>query len=407
MNVVRINPLPLTSRPLQPRPSPKMATLLRSVLAQNNGQVRLCEAHDRASTELVRDAVADNGQTFDGVWISGLTQTTILGVPDTELVSPLRRALLMTPVQQPMQRNGRPLCAAFDADSGGDAKDIPALVAVLAIHGVSMIIIEDKAVARPGDKVNSLLATSSAQSQADKHEFANVIRAFKAASAGVDIMIAARIESFTTRAVRRDPVEEQLSVQAALRDALERASVYTAAGVDAVMIHSKSREPDEVLAFLKGFRAVDATTPLVIVPTAYSQTKRSVLAAAGANVFIYANHLMRAKIKAVAEVFEDEGAGKADAFADDEELRLCWRARNYGCLLRRLAERRYLGQGQGTDEQHYGMAAEKKALENIETTVKDLAGGQLCGCEADARIVTVKELLSINAHQVSPAGADL
>ncbi|KID91615.1 Pyruvate/Phosphoenolpyruvate kinase [Metarhizium guizhouense ARSEF 977] len=386
-----------------------MATLLRSVLAQNSGQVRLCEAHDRASTELVRDAVADNGQSFDGVWISGLTQTTMLGVPDTELVSPLRRALLMTPVHKPMQRNGRPLCAAFDADSGGDAKDIPALVAVLAIHGVSMIIIEDKAVARPGDKVNSLLATSNAQSQADRHEFANVIRAFKAASADVDVMIAARIESFTTRAVRRDPVEEQLSVQTALRDALERARVYTAAGVDAVMIHSKSREPDEVLGFLNGFRAVDAATPLVVVPTAYSQTKRSVLAAAGANVFIYANHLMRAKIKAAAEVLED--GSKADAFAGDEELRLCWRARNYGCLLRRLAERRYLGQGQGqgqgTDEHHYGMEAEKKALENIENAVKDLAGGQLCGCEADARIVTVKELLSINARQVSPAGADL
>ena len=57
-----------------------MATTFRQVLAKNNGQVRICEVHDRASTELVRSSVADNDQSFDGVWISGLTQTTILGL---------------------------------------------------------------------------------------------------------------------------------------------------------------------------------------------------------------------------------------------------------------------------------------------------------------------------------------
>ncbi|KID83328.1 Pyruvate/Phosphoenolpyruvate kinase [Metarhizium guizhouense ARSEF 977] len=216
--------------------------------------------------------------------------------------------------------------------------------------------------------------------------------------------ITARIESFTTRSTKQDLLEEQVSAQAALQDALARANVYTKAGVDSIMIHSKSKEPDEVLGFLNGFRACDATTPLVVVPTTYSRTKRSVLVVAGANVFIYANHLMRAKIKAAAEILEEGLAKKnCDLFAGDDELRLCWNARNYGCLLRKLAERRYLGESEYTDEHLYGIAAEKKALEKIRTTVKDLAGGQLCGCEADPRIITVKELLSINACQVCPA----
>ncbi|KAK2592458.1 hypothetical protein QQS21_009837 [Conoideocrella luteorostrata] len=384
-----------------------MAALVRAILAQSNGQLRLCEAHDRASTELVRDSIADNGQCFDGIWISGLTQTTMLGVPDTELISPLKRAQLMTTVYKPSQKNARQLCAAFDADSGGDVKDIGALVSVLAAKGVSMIVVEDKAVAKPGDKVNSLLTTSSAQSQADMHAFADVIRAFKAASAGKNVMVTARIESFTTRSTKRDPAEERMSVQGALRDALARANVYTGAGVDAIMIHSKSTEPDEVLGFLKGFRLRDATTPVVVVPTAYSSTKRSVLAAAGANIFIYANHLMRAKIKAAAEVLEDvQGlaeTGKSTLVNGlDDELSPSWKAGNYGYFLRKMAERRFPDQSGGNDMLvRLYMAAEEKALENVQAAVKELAGGELCGCEADDWIISVKELLAINACHVS------
>ncbi|PGH15474.1 hypothetical protein AJ79_02451 [Helicocarpus griseus UAMH5409] len=380
-----------------------MAIPFRTVLAQNKGQVRICEAHDRTSIELVRDTIADNGQFFDGIWISGLTQTTHLGIPDTELISPLQRAILMTPVYKPMQKNGRPLCATFDADSGGDVKDIPALVSVLAINGVSMVIIEDKPVARPGGKVNSLLAKSNIQGQADMHAFAKVIRAFKAAAAERDVMITARIESFTTRLAKSDPDEEQRSFRAALEDALTRAEVYTNAGADAIMIHSRSKEPDEILKFLKDFRARDATTPLVVVPTTYCKTKRRVLAAAGANVFIYANHLMRAKIKAAAEMVEKGLAENPELFARDDELRLCVEARNYGCLLRKLGERRCLGEWDDSREDHLcGLAAEKDAIEKIRGVVKDLAGGQLSGCEADDRIIAVDELLKINACHVSP-----
>ncbi|KAM0306282.1 hypothetical protein HYE67_002294 [Fusarium culmorum] len=380
-----------------------MSTTFRKVLSKNNGPIRICEVHDRASTELVRDSVANNGQSFDGVWISGLTQTTILGLPDTELISPLARAMLATPVHKPLQENGRSLCAAFDADSGGDVKDIPALVSVLALKGVSMIIIEDKAVGKPGEKVNSLLATSGQQGQADPREFANVIRAFKEASQDKDVMITARIESFTTRVASKEPGEEKKSVDVALSDALERASIYCQAGADGIMIHSKSKEPSEILNFLQSFRNKDKETPLVVVPTAYSETHRSVLADAGANVFIYANHLLRARISAATVTLEEEYSQKLNIFDNDHDLGPSRKARNYACLLRKLAEQRYLGEHNVSSEMHRcGLEAEKRSLENIRATIMDLAGGELSGCEADHRIIPVKELLQINAKQVSP-----
>jgi phosphoenolpyruvate phosphomutase len=153
-----------------------MPASIRSLLAHNNGNIRVLEAHDHNSREIIRKVVSDDGQSFQGVWISGLTQTTCLGFPDTELISPLERASLMTGFNDNLQQNNcRPLCAAFDADSGGHVADIPALVALLASMGVSMIVIEDKSVCEPGKKVNSLKDTSGMQGQANMYDFAKIV----------------------------------------------------------------------------------------------------------------------------------------------------------------------------------------------------------------------------------------
>lgn len=76
------------------------------------------------------------------------------------------------------------------------------------------------------------------------------------------MLITARIESFTCRKViKNDPVAEEASVKEALRQALERAYLYRDSGADAIMIHSKSKSPDEILAFLRQFREKDTKTP--------------------------------------------------------------------------------------------------------------------------------------------------
>ncbi|KAL8738082.1 MAG: hypothetical protein Q9181_001068 [Wetmoreana brouardii] len=372
-----------------------MSVSIRSVLAQNNGRIRLLEAHDRNSIEAIRDGISNDGQSFQGIWISGLTQTTYLGLPDTELISPLRRASLIVPSDDPQEKNRRPLCAVYDADSGGDVADIPQMVASLENRGVSMIIIEDKSVFEPGKKVNSLGDTSGLQGQADMYAFANTIRSFRSAAAQTEMMITARIESFTVRAAKKTEAEEKASIQGALREALKRAQVYRRAGVDAIMIHSKSASPDEVLSFVRDFRSTDRSTPLVVVPTTYSKTTEDVLYDAGANIIIYANHLMRAKIGAIAEFSDKYLALKPDLFVQDAELSACLKARNFGCLLRKLDERSYLDE----EARFYRLVAEERATDNMSVVVKYLLDGKRSG-GADTRIISVKELLKINARQI-------
>jgi phosphoenolpyruvate phosphomutase len=312
------------------------------------------------------------------------------------MISPLKRASLMTGLNDnPQQNYCRPLCAAYDADSGGNVADIPALVTLLASMGVSMIVIEDKSVSEPGKKVNSLKETSGLQGQANMYDFADIIRTFTSASAHKERMIAARIESFTVRIVKTDEDKEKASVQGALRDALTRAEVYRNAGADAIMIHSKSILPDEVSSFLTEYRSKDSVTPLVVVPTTYSEPTENALYHAGANIIIYANHLMRAKIYAIGEFSGQFLAEKPDFFSQNAELSACLRARNFGCLLQKL-----LSKDWGEEAKRYRVVAEKRATENMSAVVKCLLDCKMSGA-ADTRIISVGELLKINAHQVS------
>ncbi|KAI9771599.1 MAG: hypothetical protein M1840_001814 [Geoglossum simile] len=381
-----------------------MSASVRSLLAQNNGKIRLLEAHDHNSREIIRQVVGDDGQRFQGVWISGLTQTTSLGIPDTELISPLKRASLMTGFNDSLlqQSNRHLLCAAYDADSGGSTADIPALVTMLASMGISMIVVEDKSVGEPGKKVNSLKETSGLQSQVNMYEFAKAIRAFTSASAHREMMITARIESFTVRTAKKDAAEEKASLQDARRDALKRAEVYRNAGADAIMIHSKSALPDETLSFLAEYRSRDPATPLVVVPTTYSETAESTLFDTGANIIIYANHMMRAKMRALGELLcngnddnHNQPATRPNFLAQHADLAACLKARNFGCLLRKLRAAGDLG----IEAERYRLAAEKHAAENMGAAAKCLLDGKMAGA-ADSRVTSVAELLEINARQI-------
>ncbi|KAJ5732181.1 hypothetical protein N7493_003662 [Penicillium malachiteum] len=376
-----------------------MSVSVRSALKQNNGVIRLMEAHDSTSSDIVRNFHVQ-GTGFEGLWISGLTQTTYLGIPDTEIISPLLRATLQAATIISDSSGDRKLCAAFDADSGGDIPSIPTLVQLLESIGVTMIVIEDKDVHAPGQKVNSLLPADGSQPQADPHEFARKIQTFLQHTYGTDMMITARIESFNTRIVMADPVQEEESVRIALADALFRAAIYTQAGADAIMIHSKSKKPTEVIEFLKAFRQTDRTTPVVVVPTTYSTTPRQTLIDAGANVIIYANHLMRAKLKGIAQFAHDQLAENPALFADDGEARACLRAWNYGCLLRLLLKKDF-NQEENAEAMKFYMQAQQIAIRDMARATLELILGDYSGCEADSLMVTPKELLVVNAIPVA------
>ena len=86
---------------------------------------------------------------------------------------------------------------------------------------------------------------------------------------------------------------ESLILEKGMEDALERAFAYVNAGADAIMIHSRKKEPDEIFEFVTRFREEDAITPIVVVPTSFNCVTEEEFKERGVNVVIYANQLTR------------------------------------------------------------------------------------------------------------------
>ncbi len=254
----------------------KLLTMKRPVTA--------IEAHSGLTGLIAENTrIYENGtvRQFDAMWISSLCDSTSRGKPDIELVDLTSR---MRTVNEIMEVTTKPVI--FDGDTGGLTEHFVYTVRTLERTGVSMVIIEDKT----GLKKNSLFGTEVAQTQADIQDFCRKIAAGKAALKTDELMICARIES--------------LILGKGTDDALERALAYTAAGADAIMIHSRSSAPDEVIGFAERFRRCDSTTPLVCVPTSYCTATEEMLRDAGIDLIIYANQLTRSAFPAMQKAAE-------------------------------------------------------------------------------------------------------
>jgi phosphoenolpyruvate phosphomutase len=164
----------------------------------------------------------------------------------------------------------------YDADTGGKPEHFEFTVRSLERTGISAVIIEDKT----GLKKNSLFGNDVAQTQDTIENFCNKIQVGKKAQITDDFMIIARIES--------------LILEAGMDDAVKRAKAYIEAGTDGIMIHSRMKEPDEILEFCKILREYNENIPIIVVPTSYNQITAKELSIAGINVVIYANHMLRA-----------------------------------------------------------------------------------------------------------------
>ncbi len=247
--------------------------------------VRVIEAHNPLSALIAEHArVEADGKIrmFDGFWSSSLTDSTARGKPDIEALDINNR---LTNINDIFDVTTKPLI--MDADTGGKVEHFELHVRSMERLGISAAIIEDKT----GLKRNSLFGSDVVQTQEEPELFAEKIRAGRAARVGNDFMIIARIES--------------LILDKGVADALHRATAYAAAGVDGIMIHSRSKTPDEVFEFTRQFRAEFASLPLVVVPTSYNRVTEEELEAAGINVVIYANHMLRAAYPAMTKVAHD------------------------------------------------------------------------------------------------------
>ena len=247
--------------------------------------VKAIEAHS-GLTGLIAEktVVVQDGQLdqFDAMWVSSLCDSTAKGKPDIELVDLSSR---LRTIDDIMEVTTKPII--LDGDTGGLPEHFVYNVRTLERMGVSAVIIEDK----KGLKKNSLFGAEVEQTQDSIEGFSEKIRAGKRAQLTGDFMIIARIES--------------LILERGMEDALKRAEAFTKAGADGIMIHSRKKDPAEILEFCGRFRSADKTTPIVVVPTSFNAITEEELAAHGVNVVIYANQLTRSAFPAMQKTAED------------------------------------------------------------------------------------------------------
>lgn len=271
--------LKLTSRIL-----PNERRRMLKDLLQNKKLIRIIEAHNGLSAIIannIQEKIKDEVLEFDGFWASSFTDSAAKGYPDIEVIGAESR---YETLRQILNGSNKPII--IDGDTGGEAANFEYFIRALEDMGVSMVIIEDKKF----PKRNSLEG-GTIQDQEDSDVFATKIKRGKDVQISDDFMIVARIES--------------LIAGSGLKDAIFRAKKYLLAGADGIMIHSKQRDPKEILEFAKEYekltKELGFRKPLVCVPTTYNTITEDELIDHGFNIIIYANHLLRAAHKAMKE----------------------------------------------------------------------------------------------------------
>lgn len=244
----------------------KKTTQLKRML-QSDRLEFIMEAHNGLSARIVEEA------GFKGIWGSGLTLSASLGVRDNNEAS-------WTQVLEMMEfmSDATSIPILLDADTGyGNFNNVRRLVRKLEQIDIAGMCIEDKLFPKTNSFINS-----EQQPLADVEEFAAKIKAAKDTQQDPDFCVVARVES--------------LIAGWDLDEALRRAEAYQLAGADAILMHSKLKTADQILAFMREW---NNKCPVVIVPTTYYNTPTSVYEEAGVSLVIWANHLLRASIKAM------------------------------------------------------------------------------------------------------------
>ena len=241
--------------------------------------VRILESHSALTGLIIENLKVIkklNYLEFDGMWSSSLTDSALRGKPDNQSVDYSTRIQGLNEI---LEVTTKPII--FDADNGGRIEHLPYMIKSLERIGVSAAIIEDKV----GLKQNSLFKNQSGVKQDSIKKFCQKIAKAKDTKISDDFLIIARIESFI--------------LGKSLSDALKRAEAYSKAGADAILIHSKEKNPSQIFSFAKKFTKSKFFKPMVAVPSSYSKTYERDFIKNGFKIVIYANHLMRAAYPAM------------------------------------------------------------------------------------------------------------
>ncbi|MBD0265192.1 MAG: phosphoenolpyruvate mutase, partial [Tolypothrix sp. Co-bin9] len=273
----------------------------------------IMEAHNGISARIVEEA------GFKGIWASGLALSAQYGVRDnneaswTQVVEMLEFMSDVTSIP-----------ILLDGDTGyGNFNNMRRLVKKLEQRGIAGVCIEDKLFPKTNSFING-----SRQALADIDEFCGKIKAGKDSQTDPDFCIVARLEA--------------LIAGWDLSEAMRRAEAYHAAGANAILIHSKSSRPDQVLAFAKEWAG---RSPLVIIPTKYYSTATDVFRKAEVNLVIWANHMIRAAVASMQAIAREVQASETLINIEDEiaPVKEIFRLQGADELIE--AEKRYFSNG--------------------------------------------------------------
>jgi phosphoenolpyruvate phosphomutase len=247
------------------------AVNFRNLLAGPN-LVRLAGAHSGISARLVECS------GFPAIWASGLEISTSYGVPDAGILTMSE----LLDVARTMNETVR-LPVIADCDTGfGEERNVQHMVRRYEAAGIAGVCIEDKQF----PKFNSFVEGD--QELAPIHLFQGKIKAAKNAQTSRDFLVIARVEAFIAG-------QE-------IGEALARAHAYADAGADAILMHSKDSSPAQVFAFA---RIWQERLPVIVVPTTYFRTQVREFEENGIKAVIYANHAMRASVRAMRQTLAD------------------------------------------------------------------------------------------------------
>lgn len=228
---------------------------------------------------------------FDGIWASGFELSASYGLPDASLISMTQH---LEACRSMAEAADIPIVA--DIDTGyGNAINVMHAIERYEAAGIAAVVMEDKMF----PKDTSLLA-GGRQELVRVEEFQGKIEAARAARRDADFMIVARVEA--------------LIAGMGQEEARMRGEKYAEAGADAILIHSKSKTPDEIVAFIQAWRL---PVPLVLVPTSYPDLTEADIEKLGkVKLVIYANQGLRAAVTAMEKVFAQIRAERGIQNAD-------------------------------------------------------------------------------------------
>lgn len=259
------------------------AKVLRELFNQE-GVIRIVGAHDGISSKLVEV------NHFDGVWASSLELSASYAVLDSNI-------LTMTQYLQATSIMNDAVSIPVIADCGtgfGNSNNVIYMVKKYEEAGISAVVIED------GKFINNNSKFSGGrQDLSSISEFIGKILAAKNTQEKKEFMVIARTDA--------------LVAGWRLEEALKRAYAYVEAGADAILIHSKSNTPEEIINFSNSW---DFSSPLVIIPTTYHTITLEEIDQLGIKMVIYENYGIRASIKAINDLFSEIKKGRLDTIND-------------------------------------------------------------------------------------------